>query len=119
VSGFPAGVVPVSVTGTNCIWPDGVGWDGTVCFTPSQLLVDVTDGAIIGGSGLGVVVSGTMSPVQLVPTDCAVVAPSPFTYTVTARITHPEGQEEDLAFSQVSIPASLGPVVELLKVLQP
>lgn len=107
---LPANITPVMVTGTSLTRPDGGNWNGTVIFAPSSLLVDSTAGALLGGTATSQVTDGVLVPVNVVPTDCPSVTPSPFTYTITVRLVCPDGaQEPDLVFPGVAIPASASP----------
>lgn len=121
---LPANITPIAVSAANYTGPDGNGWNGVVLFTPTNLagttpvlLLDTAGSGVIGGTGAGTITGGIMPPVTLVPTDCPVVSPTPFTYQVTIRLQTPDGTADDQVFTGVSIPSTLGTPVDLSKVL--
>lgn len=114
---LPVGITPVSVSAASFEGPDGAGWDGTVIFQPtdfngcSVLLFDAE--TVIGGTATGTMTGGAMPAVDLVPTDCQAVSPSPFAYRVTVTL---EGQP-DMVFANISLPSALGPETDLRSLL--
>lgn len=111
------GVTPVAVSAASFKGPDGTGQDGHVLFQPTDLngysVLLFDSGTIIGGTAAGTMTAGVMPAVDLVPTDCPAVSPSPFSYRVTVSL---EGQQ-DMVFTNVSLPAALGPAVDLSSLL--
>jgi hypothetical protein len=113
---LPANITPVSVVAEGWTGPDGTGWNGVVLFATSGLLVDAGEG-VIDGTATGTLVNGVMPAVQVVPTDCAQVSPTPFTYTITVRLQSANGSGDDQVFTGINIPAASGPTVDLSTLL--
>lgn len=113
---LPANITPISVVAEGWTGPDGTGWNGVVLFATSGLLIDSGQG-VIDGTATGTLVNGVMPAVEIVPTDCPEVSPTPFTYTITIRLQSPDGTADDQQYTDVSIPAASGPTVDLSTLL--
>ena len=114
---LPANITPVAVTADGWTGPDGTGWNGVVLFDTSSLLLDPAGKGVIDGTAVGTLVNGVMPAVDLVPTDCPVVSPTPFTYTITVRLQSVDGTGADQVYANITIPASSGPTVDLASLL--
>jgi hypothetical protein len=113
---FPAGLLTITVTGSNLLGLDGQPLTGAVIFTASGLVDDPAVSALLEGSAVAEVVAGAIVQPFVIPaTDC--VSP-PFTYTITLRLQDADGAEgAPLPVTGVSIPSTLGASVDLSALL--
>lgn len=113
---LPSNITTLAVTAEGWSGPDGTGWNGVVLFT-TPLLLDAAGPGIIDGTATGTLTAGVMPAVDIVPTDCPAVSPTPFTYTITVRLQTTDAANDDQVFTGVSIPSGLGPTVDLAQLL--
>lgn len=114
---LPTNITPIGVTAAGWTGPDGTGWNGVVLFTTSELLLDPAGKGVIDGTATGTLVNGVMAAVDVVPTDCPEVSPTPFTYKITVRLQSTDGSGDDQVYNEISIPTSSGPTVDLSALL--
>jgi hypothetical protein len=108
---FPAGLTTIEVTGLNLLGLDGTPFSGIVIFSASGLIAVPAASTLLEGPATAMVVNGVMVPVVIPTTDC--VSPA-FTYTITQRLTTPDGVTGSPPPAQgVAIPSSLGTTVDL------
>lgn len=108
---LPGGLATVEVTGLNLLSLDGTPLSGTVIFSVDGPVAAPAVSALLEGSAAAEVQDGVMEPLVIPATDC--VSPG-FSYTVTQRLTTPDGPGGNpVPSAGVAIPSSLGPSVDL------
>lgn len=104
----------IAVTGKSITTLDGTPLNGFVLFSTSQA-VDIPDlPAIFVGSADATVSNGVMETITIPTTDNTL---PPFTYTITLRISGPDGDADNQVLQNVAIPSSLGSTVDLAQLL--
>jgi hypothetical protein len=104
----------IQVTGQHLTTLDGTPLNGFVLFSTSQA-VDIPDmPAIFLGSADATVSNGVMDTITIPTTDSTL---PPFSYTITLRISGPDGDSDNQVLTGVQIPSSLGPTVDLAALL--
>jgi hypothetical protein len=104
----------IQVTGQRLTTLDGTPLNGFVLFSTSQA-VDIPDmPAIFLGSADATVSNGVMDTITIPTTDSTL---PPFSYTITLRISGPDGDSDNQVLTGVQIPSSLGPTVDLAALL--
>jgi hypothetical protein len=109
-------VTMIQVTGQSITTLDGTPLNGFVLFsvetsTGQGQVVDVqSPPAVFLGSADATVANGVMEPISIPATDS--VTP-PFTYTITLRISGPDGDSDNQVLTGVQIPSTLGATVDL------
>jgi hypothetical protein len=109
---FPAGITTIEVTGNNLLAFDGTPLSGVIIFTPAGTVPVPSADAILQGSATATAQNGAIAgPFVIATTDC--VSPG-FTYTISFRLTTPDGQESSVPPAEnVAIPSTLGASVDL------
>lgn len=104
----------IQVTGQSITTLDGTPLNGFILFSTDKA-VDIPDmPAIFLGSADATVRNGVMEPVNLPTTDSTL---PPFTYTITLRISGPDGDADNQVIQNVQLPSTLGSTVDLATLL--
>ena len=104
----------IEVTGQQLTTLDGTPLNGFILFSTDKA-VDIPDmPAIFLGSADATVRNGVMDTITLPTTDSTL---PPFTYTITMRISGPDGDSDNQVLQNVQIPSTLGPTVDIAQLL--
>lgn len=104
----------IQVTGQSITTLDGTPLNGFVLFSTDKA-VDIPDmPAIFLGSADATVRNGVMDAINLPTTDSTL---PPFTYTITMRISGPDGDADNQVLTGVQLPSTLGPTVDLASLI--
>jgi hypothetical protein len=104
----------IEVTGQHITTLDGTPLNGFILFSTDKP-VDISDTpAIFLGSADATVSNGVMETITIPTTDSTL---PPFTYTITMRISGPDGDADNQVLTGIQIPSSLGSTVDLATLL--
>lgn len=104
----------IQVTGKSITTLDGTPLNGFILFSTDDA-VEIPDmPAIFLGSADATVRNGVMDTITIPTTDSTL---PPFTYTITMRISGPDGDADNQVLQGISIPSTLGSTVDLAALL--
>jgi hypothetical protein len=104
----------IQVTGQSITTLDGTPLNGFILFSTDGP-VDIPDmPAVFLGSADATVRNGVMDTITLPTTDSVL---PPFAYTITLRISGPDGDSDNKVIQNVQIPSTLGASVDIAALL--